>query len=241
MIESAPIAFYDFDGTLVSGNIVTRYAFFVRRLPQRARSYWKLFRLMAGVPGYLMLDHVSRRRFNQVFFKEYRGMSKDWLEGQAQALFAQVIRPSVYAGAKEMIDADRTQGFRVVLVSGELDLALGPVMGYFGFDGMVSNSLVFERGVATGEVASPLIAEDAKVKAMAEVCERHHADLRTAKAYSDSFSDMPMLEAVGFPCAVNPDARLRAAAASRGWPVRELRRAGGDKAGLERGDHVHIP
>lgn len=238
MTPSAPIAFYDFDGTLVSGNIVTRYAYFVQRLPQRVRSYWKLLRLAASVPGYLMLDHVSRRRFNEVFFREYRGMKKDWLEAQSQALFEDVIRPSIYAGAKELVSSDRAHGFRVALVSGELDVALGPVIGYFGFDDVVSNSLVFKDGVATGEVVSPLIAEETKAQAMARVCARHHAELRSAKAYSDSFSDVPMLEAVGFPCAINPDRRLRAAAGERGWPIRELRGTGGEDA--ERGDHVRI-
>ncbi|MDE3181372.1 MAG: HAD family phosphatase [Acidobacteriota bacterium] len=220
----APLAFYDFDGTLVSGNIVSRYAFLVRRLPGRIRSNWKFFRLLTGVPGYLMLDYVSRRRFNVAFFKEYRGMRLDWLASQAQALFDELIRPSIYAGAKHMVEADRVAGFRTFLVSGELDFILKPVIGYFGFDGCISNSLVFERGVATGEVTPPLIAESAKVEAMKAVCSQQQGSLRRAKGYSDSFSDLPMLEAVGLPCAVNPDKRLRAAAEERSWPVRNLRK-----------------
>lgn len=238
--RSAPVAFYDFDGTIVSSNIVTRYAFLVRRLPRRVRSYWKFLKLMSSVPGYLMLDHVSRRRFNEVFFKEYRGMAKEWLESQAPALFQEVILPSVYAGARAMIDADRAQGFRVVLVSGELDVVLRPAISYFGFDGIVSNALVYKNGVATGEVAPPLIAEEAKVQAMSNVCKQRGAGLGNAKAYSDSFSDMPMLEAVGLPCAVNPDKRLRAAATQRGWPIRELRDPGRSHSVPERGDHAHI-
>lgn len=241
MTESPrPIAFYDFDGTLASSNIVTRYAYLVRRLPQRARAYWKLARLIASVPGYLALDHISRSRFNLAFFKEYRGTRLDWLEGQAQDLFDEFIRPSIYAGAREMVAQDRVQGYRPVLVSGELDFVLRPAVRYFGFDGLIANVLLFEHGVATGKVATPLIAEAAKVKAMAGCCGGDREELRRAKAYSDSFSDVPMLEAVGIPCAVNPDHRLRAAAEARGWPVRELRRAAAE-AGFERGDHVNLP
>lgn len=235
-----PIAFYDFDGTLASSNIVTRYAYLVRRLPQRARAYWKLARLIASVPGYLALDHISRSRFNLVFFKEYRGTRQDWLEGQAQELFDEFVRPSIYAGARELVAADRNAGYRPVLVSGELDFVLRPAVRYFGFDGLISNALIFDHGVATGEVNPPLIAEQAKVNAMVSCCGADRSALRRAKAYSDSFSDVPMLEAVGIPCAVNPDHRLRAAAEARGWPVRDLRRPAG-KAGFDRGDHVNLP
>ncbi len=222
MPSTARVAFFDFDGTLVSSNIVNRYAFLVRRLPSRPQAAWRLLKLISSVPAFIALDHASRRAFNQVFFKEYRGMRKEWLEQQAPALFERVIRRTILPGAKEMIDRDREQGMRLVLVTGELDSALGPVISYFGFDGMISNRLVFNNGVATGDVVAPLIAEESKVPAMAELCRRRHAKLADSKAYSDSFSDVPMLEAVASPCAVNPDRRLRKIAEARGWPVRDL-------------------
>lgn len=234
------IAFYDFDGTLVSSNIVTRYAFLVRRLPSRPRAIWKFSRLVASVPAYLLLDRISRRFFNEVFFQEYRGMKKAWLEDQAEFLFDKVIRPSIYAGAKALLDADREQGFYRILVTGELDFALGPVMRYFEFDQLISNSLVFENGVATGRIVRPLIAEEEKVRAITRICREHHADLRAARAYSDSFSDVPMLEAAGRPAAVNPDRRLRELARRRGWPVLDLKNSREPRPGMERGNHVHI-
>lgn len=240
MTTPAFLAFYDFDGTLTASNIVARYSVLVRRIPSRLRSTARFIRLLAGVPAYLLLDRISRRLFNEVFFKEYRGLSESWLREQSEALFEQAILPSIYSGARELVQADKAQGARTVLVTGELDFFLGPVAAYFGFSEVIANRLVFAGGVATGEVARPLIAEADKVSAMAALCRRYHADLRQAKAYSDSFSDAPMLEAVGRPCAVNPDRRLRMRAEQRGWPVRNLPRAHSPQTGAGRGDHAHL-
>ncbi len=91
-------------------------------------------------------------------------------------------------------------------------------------------ALVFENGAATGEVVRPLIAGREKVTAMTRVCRHCGVDPAQSKAYSDSFSDVPMLEAVGNPAAVNPDLRLKRVALARGWPV----------LNLKRGNHVNL-
>ncbi len=214
------IGFYDLDGTLVSGNIVLRYAFYARNLPSKARALLKCSRLLLSVPALIGLDFYSRRLFNEMFYRAYRGMN----EGLAESVFEKVIRPSICPGAKALVEADRKQGFRPVLITGELDFVLRPVMRYFGFDHLICNSLVYQNGVATGEVVSPLIAEREKVAALMRVCGHYNADAAQSKAYSDSFSDVPMLEAVGDPAAVNPDRRLRTLAVERGWPILDLNR-----------------
>ena len=212
-------AFYDLDGTLVSSNVVTQYAWYVRRLGSWAR----FSKLLLSAPVLLGFELYSRRAFNVFFYRFYRGMRRDWLEAQAQGLFEEVFRPNLYPRSRELVASDREDGFEPVLVTGSLDFALGPLAEFFGFDHVISNRLVFENGAATGELEPPLIAETEKVAAMRRLCAERGGEMADSKAYSDSLSDLPMLEAVGLPAAVNPGRRLRRIARERGWPVLDLK------------------
>ena len=224
MQEPIRAAFYDFDGTLVASNVVTRYAFFAKHHPSRLEAFLRYTKLLLTVPFWLALDAYSRRLFNEIFYREYRAMRRDILAEQSEQMFASDILPKVYRGAKPLIEADRAAGFRLVLVSGGLDFVIAPAVEYFGFDDVIANRLVFENGTATGEIAPPLLAEQEKVAAIERYCREYNVDTARSKAYSDSLSDLPMLEVVGFPTAVNPDRRLRKVALERGWPVLDLKR-----------------
>ncbi len=224
---SQPIraAFYDFDGTLVSSNVVTRYAFFAKNHPSKLRACLRYTKLLVTVPFWIVLDMYSRRLFNLIFYREYRGLDEAWLSEQAEKMFDRDIIPKVYPGAESLLEADRKAGFRLVLVSGGLDFALAPAVRHFGFDDVICNRLVYQDGVATGEIAPPLLAEQEKLAAIDRYCREYNVDTAQSKAYSDSYSDVPMLEAVGLPAAVNPDRRLQRVASQRGWPVLNLKAA----------------
>ncbi len=212
-------AFYDLDGTLVASNVVTQYVWYARRLGSRRR----MAKLLVSVPALLALELYSRRAFNVFFYRFYRGMRRDWMEREAEGLFEEVFRPNLFPGSKALVEADKAAGFVAVLVTGSLDFALGPLVRYFGFDHVIANRLVFVDGAATGDIAPPLIAEAEKVAAMKRLCEEFGGDIARSKAYSDSLSDLPMLEAVGLPAVVHPGRRLRRIARRRGWPVLDLK------------------
>ena len=219
------VAFYDFDGTLVSGNVVTRYAWVAKRHPSRAQALWRYAIAVLGVPAWLALDAVSRRLFNVVFFRLYRGLREDWLTAQASALFEAQVRGEEFEFAKDRVALDRAGGYRTVLVTGGIDLEMQPAAEYFGFDDLLANRLEFRNGVATGVVLPPLLAGEAKAAALRNYAAAQGMDMSASRAYSDSGSDLPMLCAVGNPVATNPDSRLRKEARARGWAILDLRRS----------------
>jgi phosphoserine phosphatase len=92
-----------------------------------------------------------------------------------------------------------------------------------GVDRVVATRMVVEDGKYTGDIDFYAYGPG-KAVAMRELAEEHGYDLASSYAYSDSFTDLPMLEAVGHPTVVNPDKPLRKVAAERDWPVREFRR-----------------
>ena len=153
---SQPIraAFYDFDGTLVSSNVVTRYAFFAKNHPSKLRACLRYAKLLVMVPFWIGLDIYSRRLFNLVFYREYRGMNEGWLREQSEKMFDRDIIPKVYPGAEALLEADRKDGFRLILVSGGLDFALAPAVRHFGFSDVICNRLVTSRALRAAR--SPL-------------------------------------------------------------------------------------
>lgn len=213
-------AFYDFDGTLASSNVVTRAFYFARRAPGLGDRLLRSAKIVLGVPYWLYLDSRSRRLFNEIFFRQYRGLRRDWLEEQARRVFDDEIRGKIYAGSRDLVQSDRAAGFETVLVTGGLDFAVQPVAEFLGFDHLLANRMRFDEfGVATGEIEPPLLAEQGKVEAMQTFFRRYNVETALSRAYSDSLSDVPMLETVGLPAAVNPEPKLRAEAERRNWPI----------------------
>ncbi|MCS6915840.1 MAG: HAD family hydrolase [Myxococcales bacterium] len=216
-------AFYDVDGTLIRTNIVHAFAYYARNQPTLLGSLWKTAQTALSVPMFLVADKLSRKLFNQLFYAYYAGQSEDRLIVLAEDLFEEVIRPSIFPGARDLIAESRRAGCRPVLVSGGLDFTLRPLARYLGIEDIIANRLEFDRGYATGQLGRPFVAGATKAQILRDFALQHDIDLAQSWAYSDSYSDYPMLAAVGRPTAVNPDLRLRAVARSYNWPIIDLR------------------
>src|SRR5262249_61017984 len=103
-----------------------------------------------------------------------------------------------------------------------LDFTLRALGEHLGVEDIIANRMEFKEGVATGKLIPPELAGPNKAAVLRDYCARHNLDLAKSYGFSDSYSDVPMLAAVGRPTAVNPDLRLRAVARSYDWPVVEL-------------------
>jgi phosphoserine phosphatase len=97
-----------------------------------------------------------------------------------------------------------------------------PLAQYLGVDELIANRLEFVDNYATGKLQKPFVAGATKSVIMRDYARAHGIDLAESWAYTDSFSDYPMLAVVGHPTACNPDFRLRSLARSYDWPILEL-------------------
>ena len=215
-------AFYDVDGTLIKINIVHAFAFYASRHASLTQSVRRTIKTALSIPVFWAADKLSRKWFNEIFYRSYAGASEDRLVVLADELFEDVIKPNIYPRAQSLIDESRRAGCRQVLLSGALDFTMRPLAKYLGADDLIANQLEFEDGYATGKLKKPFVAGATKADIMRKYAGEHEIDLARSWAYTDSFSDYPMLAVVGHPTACNPDLRLRSLARSYDWPVLDL-------------------
>jgi phosphoserine phosphatase len=129
-----------------------------------------------------------------------------------------LIDPIIYDEAASLIEEHHAAGRDVVIVSASGSEVVEPIGEMLGADHVVATRMVVEDGAYNGEIEH-YVYGPAKAEAIAELAESQGYDLERSFAYSDSATDIPMLEAVGHPYAVNPDRALRKEAVARQWPV----------------------
>lgn len=128
-----------------------------------------------------------------------------------------VVEPIVYEEAVRLIEEHRAAGRDVVIVSTSGSEVVEPIGEMLGADRVVATRMEIVDGKYSGEIEYYAYAEE-KARAIEELADTVGYDLAASYAYSDSITDVPMLEAVGHPSVVNPDKELRWIASERGWP-----------------------
>ena len=128
------------------------------------------------------------------------------------------FKPHVYRDALDLVARHRERGEKSFIVSAALQEIVDALVAELGFDGGLGSEAEVENGSYTGRLVRRLDGR-AKAEVVGELASADGIDLAESTAYSDSASDVPFLEAVGYPVAVNPDRKLRGIAAERGWRV----------------------
>jgi HAD superfamily hydrolase (TIGR01490 family) len=224
-------AFFDMDGTLLHSNIVRFYLWYVEDgLSGFARAARKTG-LYASVPLLLVTDLVSRSALNRLFYRSYRGVSREHFAEWNRRAFERITRPRLFPGAVEEIAALRRAGVRVVLVTGATREVVAPIAEHVGADHVIASELEVVGGRFTGRMLARPVGDEEKARRIREYAAGEGIDLARCAAYADNFADLPMLVETGTPIAVNPDRRLAREAARRGWPVRIWRTAAANGSG----------
>lgn len=217
-------AFFDVDNTVMQGASIFHLArglhrrkFFTTR--EIAAAAWKqaYFRIV-GVED---PEHVAEARNSALSF--IAGHTTAELEELGEAIFDEAMAHRIWPGTRALAQLHLDEGQRVWLVTAapiEIASIIARRLGLTGAMGTVAEHV---DGVYTGRLVGDLLHGPAKAEAIKALAVREGLDLARCSAYSDSSNDLPMLSLVGDPCAINPDARLRAYARANGWRIHDYR------------------
>jgi HAD superfamily hydrolase (TIGR01490 family) len=218
-----PACYFDVDGTLVGTNLVQPTLYYLANQGTPLQSALRLGRALVGAPRMAIAEMLDRRTFNELLFGTYAGMSEDRLELLGEEVFKKVLLPSLYASAKGLVEKSLNAGHEVVFVSGALECVVRHLARHLGATEVIANRLELKDGIATGKLLRPVVAGPEKARIVRDHARAKGYDLDECFAFSDSYSDIPMLSVVGHPAAVNPDKRLALLAKAYSWPSFDLR------------------
>jgi fatty acyl-CoA reductase len=221
------LAVFDVDGTLVETNVVEYFLWM--RLRSQPPEDWPAFmaQMLREAPRWLYLERRSRAEFQRSFYREYNGLDYEVMKGLGREALDAVTLRRIYPEGMRRIREHKRAGHRVLLLTGALDVVVEPLAELLEVEVDCAH-LLTKEGRLTGDLQSPPPAGEARATLLEEYASRNGIVLAESFAYADSLSDLGMMELVGTPVAVNPDARLSQVAGQRGWRVERWRMAPGN-------------
>jgi HAD superfamily hydrolase (TIGR01490 family) len=217
-------AFFDLDKTVIAKSSTLAFAGKLRKAGMLGRR--ALLRAAVGQTMYVLFgaDHDQLEKARESMRALTKGWNRDEIEQIVEEALEDVVAPLVYAEALFLIDEHIRERRRVFLVSASPEEVVRPLGHYIGVDDIIATRAAVDgQNRYTGDLEAYVYREQ-KAAEIRRVAAREGIDLGESYAYSDSATDIPMLQAVGHPHAVNPDKDLRETAEEEGWPVLEFRR-----------------
>jgi HAD superfamily hydrolase (TIGR01490 family) len=223
--EQPRCAAFDLENTLIASNVVESYAWLATRHLERFDRARLVAGLLAEGPRLLRLDRRDRSDFLRAFYRRYEDAPVDQLRLDSYELYSDLLGLRAFPDAIARVRRHRALGHRTLLITGALDFVVEPLRPLF--DEIVCASMAERDGKFTGELTQAPPTGEARAILLDEFARSQGLSLGETVAYADSTSDLPMLEAAGFPVVVNPEAKLAAIARRRGWFIENWDRADG--------------
>lgn len=212
-----PAAFFDLDLTLINTNSAVLWAKhersrgFISRTEMAQATLWTAL---------YYLSVVDIEKAYRTAITAYSGLERADLDSRTRAWFHEEVAHRARPDALAAVEWHRSQGHPLVLLTSSTCFGASAAADHWGFDEWLANDFHHdEQGKLLGTVHQPLCYGVGKVHHATRYADAHGVSLESSYFYSDSFSDLPMLEAVGHPKVVCPDPRLRWAARRRGWDI----------------------
>jgi HAD superfamily hydrolase (TIGR01490 family) len=210
-------ALFDLDRTLLrvdSARLYTRF-----RRDRGEASLLDALRVAVWATQYT-LGVIDAPKVARKALEGFRGRAESWLEESCAEWFPRYVLPEVQQAGRHAVKKHREAGDFVAIVTGATRYVAEPVAAELGIDHVICSELELDdEGCFTGRIIEPLCYGMGKIERTARIAEQEGFLLEEASFYSDSITDLPLLEFVKAPIVINPDRRLRRVAQQRGWPI----------------------
>lgn len=221
--SSTILAVFDLDKTIIDTSASLAYR---RPMAQRGLiSTGEVLKMLTLLGNYMLSAHTEESMVatKDALTSIIKGRDSAALRSVAQDALTEVITPFIYAEARELLDWHKAQGHHIAIVTASASIMVEPIAAELEVDHLIATELEEIDGTLTGEVLH-FNKGTAKTDRIKELADEQGYDLAESYAYSDSATDVPMLELAGHPTAVNPDRTLRKLAQERGWEIKNFSR-----------------
>ena len=218
-------AFFDIDNTIMRGASIYHLArgLFARKI--LSATDLANFAIAQGkFLTYGSENLADMARITEQALSFVTGRTSEEVIGLSEEIYDEVMADKVWPGTVQLAHTHRAAGHQVWLVSAAPIELANIIATRLGLSGAIATVSEIENGVYTGRLKNPPMHGEQKAIAVAKLSSEHGLDLAHSFAYSDSSNDIPLLNSVGNPTAINPDSVLRSHAIEKGWPVHDFRR-----------------
>ena len=212
------------DKTLIAGNSGVSFMRYARK--NRRTSRWKEIKALWDYLRY-RFDVLDMAKAYRASLQILVGVRVEELARFCEEWFEEEIRKLIYPEARDFIGEHMARGDRVTIISNATTFAVEPLARHLRIPHILATQLEISDGAFTGNYIEPLCFRYGKIYWAEKLAVDLQAILEESTFYTDSITDLPLLERVKHPRVINPDPKLRAMAKRRGWPVQDFKRRNG--------------